>query len=62
MAMTNEQMESAIGFLLGHAADQSAKIDKVIVALEQDAENIRALARVAEIHHERLVRLEGEAE
>jgi hypothetical protein len=26
---------------------------------QQDGENIRALARIAEIHHERLTRLEG---
>ena len=26
---------------------------------QQDGENIRALARIAEIHHERLPRLEG---
>jgi hypothetical protein len=26
--------------------------------LEKDAEHIRALARIAELHHERLVRLE----
>jgi hypothetical protein len=27
--------------------------------IQKDGENIRALARVAEIHHERLTRLEG---
>jgi archaellum component FlaC len=27
-------------------------------AIQQDAENIRALARIAELHHERLGRLE----
>ena len=32
---------------------------QVIGALEQDAENIRALARIAELHHQRLERLEG---
>lgn len=64
--MTNPEMERAIEFLVTHAADQSAqaaaqsaKLDKLIVALEQDAENIRALARIAELHHERLTRLEG---
>jgi hypothetical protein len=29
---------------------------------DQDAENIRALARIAELHHERLSRLEGTPE
>lgn len=28
-------------------------------AIKLDAENIRALARIAELHHERLERLEG---
>ena len=31
------------------------------IAAQQDGENIRALARIAEIHHERLMRLEGDA-
>jgi hypothetical protein len=31
-------------------------------AAQQDGENIRALARIAEIHHERLTRLEGHAD
>jgi hypothetical protein len=34
-------------------------IAKLIGNSEKDAENIRALARVAEIHHERITRLEG---
>lgn len=59
MSMSNEQMERAIEFLTTQAASQSARIERLIVASEQDAENIRALARVAELHHERLTRLEG---
>jgi phage-related minor tail protein len=31
-------------------------------AAQQDGENIRALARIAEIHHERLTHLEGHAD
>lgn len=57
--MDNEQLQTAIDFLLTQAAAQSARMDKVLLALEQDGANIRALARVAELHHERLVRLEG---
>jgi hypothetical protein len=34
------------------------QIDKLTNALNIDAENIRALARVAELHHEPLERLE----
>ena len=29
-------------------------------AIQQDAENIRALVRIAELHHERLIRLEDQ--
>ena len=33
--------------------------EEISTALQQDGERIRALARVAELHHERLERLEG---
>lgn len=32
----------------------------LVTASKQDAENIRALARIAELHHERLERLENQ--
>jgi hypothetical protein len=35
---------------------------KVSTALQQDGENIRALARIAEIHERRLTHLEDDAE
>jgi hypothetical protein len=35
------------------------RIDKLLTAVESDAENIRALARIAEIHEHRLSDLEG---
>ncbi len=34
------------------------QIDKLTQAISLDAENIRALARIAELHHQRLERLE----
>ena len=40
------------------AYDQS--LEKITTAIQQDAENIRALARVAELHHQRLERLEDQ--
>lgn len=40
--------------------DAEMKVLREAIAL--DAENIRALARVAELHHERLNRLEGDEE
>jgi hypothetical protein len=35
------------------------RIDNLLTAVEKDAENIRALARIAEIHEHRLSDLEG---
>jgi hypothetical protein len=37
-----------------------ARWTKITAALEADAENIRALARIAEIHEHRLTGLEGQ--
>lgn len=34
-------------------------MEKLFIAVEKDAENIRALARIAEIHEHRLSDLEG---
>jgi hypothetical protein len=39
---------------------QGHRIDQLIAATQQDAENIRALARIAEIHEHRLTHLEDE--
>ena len=36
-----------------------AEMKVIREAISADAENIRALARIAELHHERLERLEG---
>ena len=38
----------------------SRDLQDLKTAAQQDGENIRALLRVAEIHHERLIRLEGQ--
>jgi hypothetical protein len=35
------------------------RIDNLLTAVEKDAENIRALARIAEIHEHRLSDIEG---
>ena len=35
------------------------RIDKILVLVEKDAENIRGLARIAEIHEHRISGLEG---
>ena len=36
-----------------------AEMKRILEAIAADAENIRALARIAELHHQRLERLEG---
>jgi hypothetical protein len=57
--MTREDLERAIEFLTTRAADQSARLDKLLLETERDKENIRALARIAEIRLGRLTRTEG---
>jgi hypothetical protein len=42
--------------------DLLAASNKLVKASEQDGQNIRALARIAEIHERRLTALEGPAE
>ena len=39
--------------------ETNARLDKLIKAVEIDAENIRALARIAEAHQDRIEKLEG---
>jgi hypothetical protein len=57
--MTWEQMERAMEFLTNQAAKHDAQIGELIRVTNQDAENIRGLARIAEIHDRRLTGLEG---
>ncbi len=42
---------------MAHANE--VNIEKLLIAVEKDAENIRALARIAEIHEHRLSDIEG---
>jgi ribosomal silencing factor RsfS len=41
--------------------DLRVLVDRVVIASQQDGENIRALARIAEIHERRLTHIEGDA-
>lgn len=52
-------MERAIEFLTNQAAEQSARISQLIQVTNQDADNIRRLANVAEAHERRITRMEG---
>ena len=42
--------------------DWEERWKQISIALQQDGENIRALARIAEIHERRLTHLEGPPE
>ena len=57
--MTFEEMERTMEFLVESAAKHDAQIGQLIAAVNQDGEHIRGLVRLAELHHERLARLEG---
>ena len=54
-----ESLHVAVGELVGGIAHHDAQIADLITAGRQDGENIRALARIAEIHERRLTDLEG---
>ena len=64
--MTGEEMERSIEahdrqleVVVATLASMSEKIDKLVAVTNQDAENIRALARVAELRERRITHLEG---
>jgi hypothetical protein len=40
------------------AREQGERLAQIITAINQDAENIRALARIAELHQSRIEKLE----
>jgi hypothetical protein len=45
--------------IAGILRDAAVRADRVNAAAERDGENIRALARIAEIHERRLREIEG---
>jgi ABC-type transporter Mla subunit MlaD len=58
LLQSTESLHANMQELHGTVAALGSTVDKLHQAVAQDAENIRALARVAELHHERLLRLE----
>jgi len=48
--MTNEEMQRAMGFIVEQQAQSGAKIDALAEAQTRNAEGIRALLSIAEIH------------
>jgi hypothetical protein len=51
--------EVKIDKMHGGMDKMNGRIDKLLVLVEKDAENIRGLARIAEIHEHRISGLEG---
>ncbi len=63
-----EALSQLVELMAGRQRDQLARneetdrrIKELVGAVTQDADNIRALARIAEMHERRLTRLEGDA-
>jgi hypothetical protein len=52
-------LELTISMAQASEARIDKRMDQLLAAVEKDAENIRALARIAEIHEHRLSDLEG---
>jgi archaellum component FlaC len=59
LTMDLELVSRDIETLRDTAQDQGKRIEMLITAAEKDGENIRALARIADMHDRRLTNLEG---
>lgn len=57
--MTWEQMEKAMEFLTNMQAEMAVKLSRLIDVTNQDATDIRTLAKVAARHERRIRRLEN---
>jgi hypothetical protein len=57
-----ESLHASVHELFEASQRHDAVISKLLLAAQQDGENIRALARIAEIHERRLTSLEDPAE
>ncbi len=60
LTMNLELISRDIETLRSKGEDHDKRIEMLIAASRQDGENIRALARIAEIHERRLTDLEGQ--
>jgi hypothetical protein len=59
LAMNMELIGHDVERLREHAESTNRSIDKLLETARQDGENIRALARIADMHDRRLSNLEG---
>jgi hypothetical protein len=57
-----ESLHASVHELFEAAQRHDAHLAQLITVSRQDGENIRALARIAEIHERRISHLEGEPE
>jgi prefoldin subunit 5 len=60
LAERHEALTQSVEMLNRDVQELRATVRDLVVAVQQDGENIRALARIAEIHERRLSDLEGE--
>ena len=58
----HEALTPTVEIIAGMQLQNEKRLQEVRIAIQQDAENIRALTRVAEIHERRISHLEGNAE
>jgi archaellum component FlaC len=62
LTQRHEALAMNLELLTHDVRDLTADVRELRIAAQQDGENIRALARIAEIHHERITRLEDRAD
>ena len=55
----HEALTQSVEMLVLEGRESRAQISELRAAIAQDAENIRALTRIAEIHERRITQLEG---
>ena len=58
LVMSVELLTHDVRDLTRDVRDLTRDVGGLSTAVQQDGENIRALARIAEIHHQRITRLE----
>ncbi len=56
----HEALAMSVELMNGHIQSLFSAIDKLVEASNRDAENIRALARIAEAHERRITDIEDE--
>ena len=59
LVQRHEALTQTVEHLALQSEEQNKHLDRILAALDKDGENIRALARIAEIHEHRISELEG---